>query len=154
MGAYDLNAELAKHMFKKGEASNPTGKNGSQWQRLKSIEIKRALRTELSELCELPGFEHLTKFEYGIRNVVARFMEGDRWAVKFVTDRLFGRVPFEVAVQGAVDYSNLTDEQLLERLEHLRSLVTPDTVIDARANAVLVEGETPEGSALTGTEPK
>jgi hypothetical protein len=55
MASYDLNEELARHMVKKGEVRNPLGISGSKWERLRSMQIKSALRTELSEPCEVPA---------------------------------------------------------------------------------------------------
>lgn len=143
MGQYDLNEALAKHMVKKGDpARNPTGIQGSKFKRQRSFEIKAALATELSEPCEVAGFEHLSKFHYGIRNIVGRFMEGDKWAAKFVIDRLFGRVPFEITAAPANPLESLAEDELLERLDLLRTaiLTTPsDTSTDKYANAICVD---------------
>src|SRR5437867_7552920 len=98
MGAYELNEVCRQHVFRKGEVSNPTGYNGTKWRRMKSSEIKTALWAELDEPCGVPGLEHLTKFQYAIRNIVARFMEADKFATKFVVERLFGRVPYDIKV--------------------------------------------------------
>jgi|SRR5262245_9969861 len=154
MAAYDLNEAMLRHMPRKGDPSrNPSGGPQRPWKRLRSIELSRSLYGELSEMCEVPGFEHLTKWEYGIRNVVARFMEGDRWAVTFVTNRLFGRVPLEIDVkeqQAAAESSldSMSDADLLQRIEQLRAAMV-ETIAASEPltlDAELVEPPTdPEG---------
>jgi len=148
MGAYELNEAILRHMPRKGDPSpNPSGGPQRPWKRLRTIEISRALYAELSEPCDVPGFEHLSKWEYGIRNVVGRFMEGDRWAVTFVTNRLFGRVPLEIDVKqegvaATAELEKLTDAELLQRIEALRTMTLETIEADARyADAVLVEPE-------------
>jgi hypothetical protein len=67
-------------------------------------------------------------------------MEGDRWAVKFVTDRLFGRTPVEVEVtttQLQTSIVDLTTEELMARMDRLRTLLELNA--DPKADVVVID---------------
>ena len=158
--AYELNQELAKHMVKKGDPGrNPNGYNGSPMWRAPGVRnIKDALTSELNEPCEVPGFEHLTKFAYGIRSVVARFCEGDRWAVTFVVNRLFGRVPLDVTatVTQGIALHEMSPEELVRRVDALRAFISgipPDVDVPPLDEAMDVD-EAPQGVPPLAAEPK
>jgi hypothetical protein len=139
MAQIDLNDGLAQHLVKPGDKSrNPTGKNGTPALRLRNRDIRAMLWAEGNQPCDEPGFEHLTKLQRGVRAVLDKFQEGDRWAVKFVTERLFGRVPINVDMTMTngnaydVGLMHLTDEELAARLDALRAQLTSPTTIDVQ----------------------
>jgi hypothetical protein len=120
MGQYELNEGLARRLPQKGEVRNPTGKTNIA-KRVRSREIRLALLAKLDEPCGVPGYEHMTKFDFGIDGLIDLFMDGERWAVKEVLNRVFGRVPLDIEItQPAVDISVMTDDELLARVEVLR----------------------------------
>src|SRR5687768_17049425 len=98
MGQFELTEELARAGAKKGEVRNPTGWNNPV-QRMRNRDIKVLLRAEADAPCEVPGYEHLTKLQFALSAVMDKAMDGDKWAVSFVTNRLFGRVPLNVDVE-------------------------------------------------------
>jgi hypothetical protein len=144
MTQIDLNAGLAVHCVRPGDPGrNPSGRQGSPLLRRRNIDIKKDLYAALGEPCDISGFEHMSKFEFGIEMIVTKFMAGDRWAVKFVTERLWGRVPIELGVtQRLPDLSRVPPDELLERVDRIREQlrekvmatpVTESTVIEASA---------------------
>ena len=55
--------------------------------------------------------------------IIDKFQAGERWAVVYVTNRVFGRVPLEMSVDVTMheELIALSDDQLLARLDALRA---------------------------------
>src|SRR5262245_1217264 len=98
MSAIELSEQLERAGIKKGERRNPLGKQ-RPGQHRRSTEIRRALFSELSERCEVPGFEHLSKWDYGIYQLIEEFQKGTRWAIVLVFNRLYGRIPLSIELK-------------------------------------------------------
>jgi hypothetical protein len=149
MGALEANEALARFGPKKGEVRNPDGKTD----RIKYVRhkhIRAALLAELDQPCGVKGFEHLTKFQWGLQEIIERWMDGERWAVKYVTDRIWGPVPLNVDVEVAhrpPDLSSMTEDELLAQVEQLRQkllaqrLLLTDRAAGQAADAELIPDE-------------
>jgi hypothetical protein len=140
MGAAELNEGLARAGVQPGEVRNPLGISNLPV-RKRNAEIRGALFGEMSKQCDIPGAEHLTQFQYGIRTIVYLFMAGDRWAVKFCADRMFGRVPLsiEMDVTHREEFAELTDSELLARLDAIRAQLVAESPRSEALDAVVVE---------------
>jgi hypothetical protein len=150
MSQYELTESFASSFPKPGEPSrNPLGRPVGKFSRWR--EIKAELRAIGEESCGKPGFEHLTKWQYTLREVFELAMAGDRWAVKYITDRLYGRVPLTVEMdvdvtQREPDLSDLSEAELLARVEIVRAMLTApkaDAPTDM-TDAVLIDDPHPD----------
>lgn len=123
---YEPNEGTLKIIPKPGEVRNPTGFNNPPGRR-RSQEIKAALQAGLNERCDIEGFEHLTFFEYGIRSLMYLWCAGDKWACTFVANRVWGRVPLDIAMDVTTHESlqALSDQELLARVDALRAQLAP-----------------------------
>jgi hypothetical protein len=142
MGAHDLNEVLAKHLVKKGDPGrNPLGVQGTPETRRRARDIKADLWSAGSKPCQVPGFEHMSRYEYGIHNLMLQFMQGEKWAVILVLNRLFGRVPLDVEVTAAVtaqaqaNVESMSSTELAARAGALRKLLMEDAKREAAEQA-------------------
>jgi hypothetical protein len=151
MSTYDLPDGLAKHLIQPGDPGrNPLGIQGTPAKRLRAREIRADLQAEGRKQCEVPGFEHLTQYEFGIRTLYLLFMQGERWATHEVLTRLFGRVGLDITLGPPPDEAlmELTDDELLLRVEALRTGLSAQLREREQkaVDAVCVENEpAPEG---------
>jgi len=128
-----LHPALAEQMGKNG---NHLGKNGRATMRT-NIEIRRALYQGLAG--PYPGDPSgRTYWDVAIDSLLTKFAHGERWAMHFVCDRLFGRVPYNVNldVTHHAPLAKVTEAELLARVEVLRAHLrrTIDATPAARAN--------------------
>jgi hypothetical protein len=149
MGARALNDGLAEHKIKKGDVGrNQTGNNGRQTMRT-NIEIRRALYSGFTGL--YPDGSGRTYWDVAIDSLLTKFANGERWAMHFVCDRLFGRVPYNVNLDVTQhhNFAHLSESELLARVEQLRTRLLADGVCDATA---VTPSPSPEARANPGRE--
>jgi hypothetical protein len=94
-------------MFKKGQSGNPSG---TKPERLWAATIRRAcLEGNGAKLRKLA--EKLIKLA----------LEGDTTALKEIGDRIDGKAPFSVEVSRGKGIRELSDDEIIERIEQLRA---------------------------------
>ena len=105
-----------------GEVRNPLGINNVKLGAM-TRELNRLMADKAFSSCEIPGYEHQTRIDYVLDVLWDLAMAGHRWAVVLVLNRTFGRIPLEVDVtqRHELDLSQLTNEQLVERLDQMRN---------------------------------
>jgi hypothetical protein len=90
--------------WKKGESGNPQGRTA---RRLITTHIEREL---LQAAKDAEGRNDVTKARKIAEQVVRMAEEGDRWAIKFVTERTEGKPDQHVSIGRSVQ--ELTDDEL------------------------------------------
>lgn len=138
MAQIDSNHGLARAAMKPGEPSrNPLGHNGGAVRRMKFRELRAMLMAVGDEPCDVVGYTHISKREYVVRVLYQLAMEGHRWAIKYIDDRVYGRVPLDVNVtqQPRPELSYLTTDELAARVERLREQVGVLPVLEAEHRA-------------------
>lgn len=147
MGQHELTDALAPHVRKPGDPSlNPTGKQGAPALRMKRREVRDALLHALHEPCTLPGYERMTWFEAGIRNLLTFYVLGEQWAVREVHNRAFGRVPLNVDL----DVEQRSFQVVISLPDNGRDVRPPTVESD---DDVLVLPAEPDGPAPEGNAP-
>src|SRR4029453_11293049 len=145
MAFAEMHDALAVKGPKKGDVGrNQTGNNGRATMKT-NIAIRRALYSGLAEL--YPDNSGRTYWAVAIDNLLTKFANGERWAMHFVCDRLFGRVPYNVNLDVTphqAPLARLREADLLARVEQLRASLT-SRVIDATPVSTAVQGSTPKG---------
>lgn len=143
MGLIDPNDGTLQIIPKPGEVRNPLGINGSPGVRRRNHEIRAALLAGLKEPCGIEGEEQKSYFEYGIRTLLLLWCAGDRWAVKFIADRCWGRVPFniEMDVTHREELSNFSDEELLARMDAIRDALRDQIAGTRNAQSEVIDAE-------------
>jgi hypothetical protein len=96
------------------------------------------VRSELNSPCDVKGFEHLTKGQYGVRALVALYMQAVPWAVKEVHNRAFGRVPMNIELDVDVhhehnDLDYMTTAELIAYTDVLKQK------LEAHANRAAID---------------
>jgi len=140
MAQHELNDGLRAALMKPGDPTrNPLGNNGGAVRRLKFRELRAMLIAVGDEPCDVEGYTHISKREYVVRILYGLAMEGHRWAIKYIDDRVYGRVPLDVNVtqQPQPELSYLTTEELAARVEQLRERVGVLPAIEAEHRAAM-----------------
>ena len=109
---------MNEHNLIPGGNHNPTGITNVVLGKT-TRELKKILRDKFFEQCDIHGYEHLTWGQLAVDSLFRKAAAGDLKALKFITDRVWGRAPLNIHVsqQDEPDLSSLTDEQLAERME-------------------------------------
>jgi hypothetical protein len=128
VGALELNVELSRHCFKSGEIGNPSGKQGSPALRIAYHSFKKILRTAVNEYSTMPGREGLSVFESLARTAIQCAEAGDFQFMKFIVERLDGRIPLHIDMQQETTHvfadslKAATTAELQQALESIENL--------------------------------
>src|SRR5262249_55190311 len=114
---------------KKGDPSrNPDGYKGTPAQRMRQKDLRSLIREGGDAMCTEPGYQHLTNFQYvfsvAIWSMARSEGKNSRFAIQFIANRLFGRIPVRIEVEEMPeDLTTMSNSELLDRVDMLRALI-------------------------------